>query len=208
MNFDDLKSAWNKDSSSHITIPNTIAELKRAELPLDQIKRNMKREFVVQALSVVFIGFIPQIYKLKPILLLPFSIIYLLFVITSIYFFARFYAFYKRIGTPSLTTKDALYEVNYDVRLNMELYKMFSYMLFPFALLMVGLIFVNAKYDRFVQLLQSGATDSLYLYIGLGIITIYALLHFATIYWLKTYYLNYAKEIEHILKALKEEESN
>jgi hypothetical protein len=206
MNFDDLKSAWNKDSSSDITIPNTIEELKRAELPLDKIKRNMKREFVVQALSVVFIGFVPEIYKLKPALLLPFNIIYMLFVVTCIYFFARFYSFYKRIGAASLTTKDALYEVNYDVRLNMELYKMFSYMLFPFVLMMVALILVNTKYNQIGQLLQSGPTNSVYLYVALTVITIYVFLHFATVYWLKTYYLNYAKEIERILKALKEEE--
>lgn len=205
MNFDDIKSAWGKDAGSNIKVPTSIEGLKKAELPVDQIKRNMRREFVVQALSVVFIAFVPQLYKLKPVLLLPFHIIYLLFAITCIYFFVRFYAFYKRMGAASLTTKDALYEVNYDVRLNMELYKMFSYMLFPFALMMMGIIMINAKYEDFVELLQSGATQTIYLYVGLIVLTTYALLHFATIYWLKTYYLNYAKEIERILKSLKEE---
>lgn len=205
MNFDDIKSAWGKNTESNITVPTKIDALKKAELPVDQIKRNMKREFVVQALSVVLIGFIPQIYRLKPALLLPFNIIYILFLITCVYFFTRFYAFYKRMGAASLTTKDALYEINYDIRLNMELYKMFSYMLFPFALMLVGLILANAKYNSFVQLLQSGTPNIVYLYVGLVVITIYTVLHFATIYWLKTYYLNYSKEIERILKALKEE---
>jgi len=205
MNFDDIKSAWGKDAGNNINVPTKIDELKKAELPVDQIKRNMRREFVVQALSVVVIAFVPVIYKLKPVLLLPFNVVYMLFVITCIYFFARFYAFYKRMGAASLTTKDALYEVNYDVRLNMELYKMFSYMLFPFALMMMGIIMINAKYDDFVALLQSGATQTIYLYVSLTVLAIYAFLHFATIYWLKTHYLNYAKEIEHILRYLKEE---
>ena len=204
MNFDDIKSAWGKDAGNNITIPTKIDELKKAELPVDQIKTNMRREFIVQVLSVVFIAFVPVIYKLKPMLLLPFNIIYMLFVITCIYFFARFYAFYKRMGATSLTTKDALYEVNYDVRLNMELYKMFSYMLFPFALMMMGIIAINAKYTQVVQLLQEGATQAIYINVSLIVLAIYAILHFATIYWIKTYYLNYAKEIEQILKALKE----
>lgn len=206
MNFDDIKSAWGKDSNSNIEIPNRIEELKRAELPLDKIKRNMRYEFVVQALAVLLIAFVPQIYHLKPVLLLPFNAIYILLVVTSVYFFARFYAFYKRIDATSLTTKDALYEVNYDIKLNMELYKMFSYMLLPFLLMMLSLLLINVKYDRFVGFLQSGVTHtSFYLYFGLSVATIYTLLHFSTVYWLKTSYSKYAKEIENILKELKEE---
>lgn len=205
MNFDDIKSAWGKDAGSSIQVPTKIDELKKAQLPVDQIKRNMKREFIVQALSVILVAFVPVMYKLKPVLLLPFNVLYMLFAITCIYFFARFYAFYKRMGTASLTTKDALYEVNYDIRLNMELYKMFSYMLFPFALMIMGIIMINAKYDEFVELMRSGATQTLSLYVGIIVLGMYAFLHFSTIYWLKTYYLNYAKEIAHILKYLKEE---
>ncbi|TCC95048.1 hypothetical protein [Pedobacter hiemivivus] len=205
MNFDDIKSAWGKDPDSNIEIPNRIEELKRAELPLDKIKRNMRHEFVVQALAVLLIAFVPKVYHFKPVLLLPFNVIYILFVVTCVYFFARFYAFYKRVGAASLTTKDALYEVNYDIKLNMELYKMFSYMLFPFLLMMLSLLLINVEYNHVVRLLQSGVTQtSFYLYFGLSVVTIYTFLHFSAVYWLKTYYLKYAKEIENILKELKE----
>lgn len=206
MNFDDIKSAWGKAPESNITVPKTIEDLKKAELPVDKIKQNMRYEFVVQSLAVILIAFVPQIYKLQPVLLVPFNVVYMLFAITCIYFFARFYAFYKRIGNASLTTKDALYEVNYDIRLHIELYKMFSYMLFPFVLMMVGIILANTKYDKIVQLLQSGITYNMfYLYFGLVVIAIYALLHFATVYWLRTYYSKYANEIARILSDLKEE---
>ncbi|WEK19374.1 MAG: hypothetical protein P0Y49_21605 [Candidatus Pedobacter colombiensis] len=206
MNFDDIKSAWNKDSNGNIEVPNKIDELKKAELPLDKIRRNMRHEFVVQVLSVILIAFVPQIYSLKPALLLPFNAIYMLFVMTSVYFFSRFYAFYKRVGATSLTTKDALYEINYDIKLNMELYKMFSYMLFPFVLMILSLLLISIKYNHVIRLLQSGITNtSFYLYFGLSVAAIYALLHFSAVYWLKTCYQKYAKEIENILKELKEE---
>lgn len=206
MNFDDIKSAWGKAPESSITVPKTIDELKKAALPVDKIKQNMRHEFIVQALAVILIAFVPQIYQLKPALLLPFNVVYMLFAITCIYFFVRFYTFYKRMGSSALTTKDALYEVTYDIRLHIELYKMFSYMLFPFVLMMVGIILANTKYDKIAQLLQSGiAHHMFYLYFGLIVMAIYALLHFSTVYWLKTYYSKYAKEIERILSALKEE---
>ncbi|SDL89874.1 hypothetical protein SAMN04487898_12830 [Pedobacter sp. ok626] len=206
MNFDDIKSAWGKDSDNNIKIPNKIEEIKRAELPLDKIKRNMRHEFVVQALSILLIAFVPQVYHFKPVLLLPFNAIYILFVVTCVYFFARFYAFYKRVGASSLTTKDALYQINYDIKLNMELYKMFSYMLFPFVLMILSLLLINLKYDHVVSLLQSDVTHTtFYLYFGLSVVMIFAVLHFSAVYWLKTYYQKYAKEIENILKELKEE---
>lgn len=206
MNFDDIKSAWGKDAGSSITVPKKIEELKQAELPLDKIKRNMRYEGIIQVLAIIFIAFVPQIYKLKPALILPFNAIYILFVITCIYFLARFYTFYNRVGSAPLTAKDALYEVNYDIRLHMELYKMFTYMLFPFLLMILGLVVINKRYDQVVKLLQTGAIQtSFYLYFVPSILAIYALLHFGAVYWLKAYYLKYAQEIERILKELKEE---
>ena len=206
MNFDDIKSAWNKDSGSNVTVPNKIEQLKRAELPLDKIKRNMRNEFWMQVFSIILIAFVPQIFKFKPALTLPFHGMYILLLLTSVYFFARFYGFYRRIGNVALNTKDALYEVHYDIKLNMELYKMFCYMLFPFVFLFVGLYAMNQKYEYFITLWQSGiSTAAFYLYFGLGTIIIYALLHLAAVSWLNSYYAKYAKEIEALLKQLRED---
>lgn len=206
MNFDDIKSAWGKTPESSITVPKKIEELKQAALPLDKIKRNMKTELLVQIVAIVFLAFVPQLCNYKPTLHLPFYAMYILLVITSIYFFGRFYFFYKRISTISLNTKDALYEVNYDIRLNMELYKMFCYMLFPFLFVQVGLYVFNKRYDHFVSLIQSGIPEqSFYLYFTIFTVIAFALLHFGAVYWLKAYYSKYADEIENILKDLKEE---
>jgi hypothetical protein len=206
MNFDDLKSAWNKESSTNITVPNKIEELKRAELPLDKIKRNMRIEFVAQIAAVVLLGFFPQIFNFKPTLHIPFYAVYILLVMTSIYFFTRFYFFYKRISNVSLNTKDALYELNYDIRLNMELYKLFCYMMFPFIFVQVSVYVINNKYDRFIKLIETGVSSStFYLYFIVATIITFAFLHLCAISWLKSYYSKYAIEIESLLKELKEE---
>ncbi|SMC69996.1 hypothetical protein [Pedobacter africanus] len=206
MNFEDMKSAWKKDSGANIQVPNKIEEIKRAELPLDKIRKNMRYEFIAQLIAVIVIAFVPQLYQLKPALLLPFNAIYILFVITCVYFFTRFYVFYKRAGAASLSTKDALYEVHYDIKLNMELYKMFCYMLFPFLYLMLGLLLVNNKYELMVRFLQSDFShSSFYIYFGLSVVIIYIILHFSAVYWLKAYYQKYATEIENVLKSLKED---
>ncbi|MEQ7798333.1 hypothetical protein ABDJ41_00865 [Pedobacter sp. ASV1-7] len=206
MNFDDLKSAWNKESSSNITIPDKVEELKRAELPLDKIKRNMKNELIAQIAAIILLGFFPQIFNFKPVLYTPFYAVYILLVITSIYFFTRFYFFYKRISNVSLSTKDTLYEVNYDIKLNMELYKLFCYMMFPFMIVQVSLLLINSEYDRFIKLFETSISNgSFYLYFTIVTVVTYTFLHFCAIYWLKSYYSKYATEIENILKELKEE---
>lgn len=206
MNFDELKSAWNKETSTNITVPNKIEELKRAELPLDKIKKNMKNEFLLQVPSVILLGFLPQVLRFKSTLYMPFYAMYILLIITTIYFFSRFYSFYKRISKTNLSTKDALYEVNYDIKLNMELYKMFCYMLSPFIFVQVALYVINSEYDLFVNMIQTGISSSyFYLYFIIGTIITFTFLHYLAFYWLKIYYTKYAIEIENILKELKEE---
>ncbi len=206
MNFDDLKSAWNKDTSTNITVPSKIEELKRAELPLDKIKKNMRNEFLLQVPSVILLGFLPQILHFKSTLYMPFYAMYILLIITTIYFFVRFYFFYKRIGKINLNTKDALYEVNYDIKLNMELYKMFCYMLSPFLFVLYALYVINSEYELFINMIQTGISSFyFYLFFIIGTIATITFLHFLTFYWLKFYYSKYAIEVENILKELKEE---
>lgn len=206
MNFDDIKSTWNKESNSNITVPNKIEELKRAELPLDKIKRNMRFEIIAQVLAIIALAFLPQIFNFKPQLYMPFYAAYIVLVITCAYFFFRFYLFYKRIGNVSLNTKDALYEVNYDIKLNMELYKMFCYMMFPFVIVHLSLYSINVRYDKFIHFIQTeNFNGTFYLYFILSTLIVFILLHFSGVYWLKSYYSKYAREIENLLKELKEE---
>lgn len=207
MNFDDIKSAWNKESEQPIEVPKTIESLKKAQMPLDKFKKNMKGEAMFQVLALLASGFIPGYFNLIPALRVSFNCTYLLFVITTVYFLIRFYRLYKKIGHSSLTTKDSLYELNYDLKLNIELYKMFNYMLLTIFLAFGAILLVNFNYDYFMKVIVN-EPGYFYMVFGLTILGICIMIHFFTIIWLNQYYGKYAKEIESLIGALKEEQQN
>ncbi|SHG78560.1 hypothetical protein [Pedobacter caeni] len=205
MNFDDIKSAWNKESEQPIEIPKDIQSLKKAQMPLDKFRKNMRGEAIFQILALLMSAFIPGFFKLIPALKIPFNSAYILFVITTLYFLIRFYKFYKKIGASSLNTKDSLYELNYDLKLNMELYKMFNFILLPVFLIFGAIILVNDNYAYFLKVITN-EPGYFYIAFGLTTLTIYTMVHFFAIIWLNQYYGKYAKEIESLISELKEEQ--
>lgn len=207
MNFDDIKSAWNKESEQPIEVPKTMESLKKAQMPLDKLKKNMRGEAVFQLLALLASGFIPGYFNLIPTLRVSFNCTYIIFVLTTLYFLIRFYRFYKKIGQSSLTTKDNLYELNYDLRLNIELYKMFNYMLLPIFMTFGAIILVNFNYDYFMKVIVN-EPGLFYVVFGLTILSISIIIHFFAIIWLNQYYGKYAKEIQSLIGALKEEQQD
>ncbi|WP_342329922.1 hypothetical protein [Pedobacter sp. FW305-3-2-15-E-R2A2] len=207
MNFDDIKSAWNKESEQPIEVPKTIESLKKAQMPLDKFRKNMRGEAMFQVVALLASVFIPGYFNLIPALRVSFNCTYIIFVITTVYFLLRFYRLYKKIGQSSLTTKDSLYELNYDLKSNLELYKMFNYMLLPVFLVFGAIILVNFNYDYFMKVIVN-EPGYFYLVFGLTVLSIYIMIHFFAIIWLNQYYGKYAKEIESLIAELKEEQED
>ncbi|RQO67982.1 hypothetical protein DBR43_26105 [Pedobacter sp. KBW06] len=207
MNFDDIKSAWNKESEQPIEVPKTIESLKKAQMPLDKFRKNMRGEAMFQVVALLVSIFIPGYFNLIPTLRVSFNCTYIIFVITTVYFLIRFYRLYKKIGQSSLTTKDSLYELNYDLKLNLELYKMFNYMLLPIFLAFGAIILVNFNYDYFMKVIVS-EPGSFYLVFGLTVLSICIMIHYFAVLWLNQYYGKYAKEIASLIAELKEEQED
>ena len=204
MNFDDIKSAWNKESEQPIEVPKTIESLKKAQMPLDKFRKNMRGEAMFQVVALLASVFIPGYFNLIPALRVSFNCTYIIFVITTIYFLIRFYSLYRKIGHSSLTTKDSLYELNYDLKLNIELYKMFNYMLLTIFLVFGAIILVNFNYDYFMKVIVN-EPGYFYIVFGLTVLSIYIMIHFFATIWLNQYYGKYAKEIASLIAELKEE---
>jgi hypothetical protein len=62
----------------------------------------------------------------------PYYLIYAIMVAISIYYLGKLLFFYNRLNKSTLNTKDSLYETYFDIRLNMELYKTFTFHFFLF----------------------------------------------------------------------------
>src|SRR5258708_39972432 len=62
-----------------------------------------------------------------------------LLLVQSVYYFSRFYLFYKAIGRYDLRLRKSIYKMTYELELNIEIYKTFNYLVAPLvALIIIG----------------------------------------------------------------------
>lgn len=202
MNFNDIQSAWKNEKTENVTLPTHLDKINSANMPLEKIKKNVKKEFFYQILSIIFIGFVPFVFKVPANVIALFYLLFSIFVAVCIYYLVKLYVFYRRLGKTTLNTKDSLYETYFDIRLSMELYKTFGFALIPFVILFLFGFMYSKIPDFFTKGLDS--TSFLVTTFSIVIFTI-LFMGLALEWWVHYFYGKYAKEIRKVLDELKEE---
>jgi len=204
MDFNDIQNAWNSEKTENVILPDNLEKIQSVNTPLDKIKRNLKREFKYQIVCIAILGFVPLIYDFPEKMDILFYLLFSLYVAICAYYLVRFYQFYKRLDTLTLKTKDSLYEIYFDIRLNMELYKTFGFALTPFLILyLVG--FSYYAFSKVPGFFSDEFTN--FQLIGLFSIVVFSLFFMGFyVEWLvRHFYGKFAKEIRKVLDELKEE---
>lgn len=202
MDFNDIQSAWKNEKTENVSLPTHLDKIKSANMPLEKIKKNLKNEFFYQIISIVIIGFVPYVYDLPEDAFTPFYLLFSIFTAVCIYYLAKLFVFYRRLGTTSLNTKDSLYETYFDIRLNMEIYKTFGFALIPFLILFL-LGYMHYKVPEFFS---NELNNSAFLVTTLSIVVFSILfMGLALEWWVRFFYGKYAKEIRKVIDELKEE---
>ncbi|WP_413999870.1 hypothetical protein ACMDB5_04740 [Flavobacterium sp. W1B] len=203
MDFKDIQSAWDNENTDKVVLPSNLEKIQTANTPLEKIRKNLKNELVYQVLSVFIIGFCPFLNDFPQQMIVPFYLLFSIFVAVCIYYLVKLYLFYKRLNNTALKTKDNLYETYFDIRLNMELYKTFGFALTPFMVLfLVG--FLNYKLSEKSEIVISNLDNS---YLGaLFVIVAVSILFMglALEWWVHHFYGKYAREIKKVIDELKE----
>lgn len=202
MDFNDIQSAWKNEKTENVTLPTHLDKINSANMPLDKIKKNLKKEFFYQIISIIFIGFVPLFYSIPANAIAPFYLLFSLFVAVCIYYLVKLYVFYRRLGKTALSTKDSLYETYFDIRLNMELYKTFGFALIPFLILfLLGLMYYETP-----AFFAKGLNSTPFLVTTFSIV-IFSILFMglALEWWVHYFYGKYAKEMRKVIDQLKEE---
>ena len=204
MDFNDIQNAWKNEQTENVVLPNSLEKIQSANTPLDKIKKNLKNEFIYQIISIVLIGLVPLILHFPAKGVVLFYLLFSLLVAVSVYYFIKFYFFYKRLNTITLKTKDSLYETYFDIRLNMELYKTFGFALTPFLILyLIGLFYY--EFSKIPGFFEDEFTN--YQLGGLFSIVVFCMLFMgiALEWWVYKFYGKHAKEIKKVIDELKEE---
>ncbi|AIM38158.1 hypothetical protein KO02_16840 [Sphingobacterium sp. ML3W] len=204
MNLDELKSAWNADNTDNVRIPSRIKKLGAAKLPLDKLKRNMKNEWYIQIVAIVFLAFFPWLLRLHPAYHIIYYASYTFLVLISAYYLNLFRLFYNKIDHYSMGTKDSLLEIYYEFKLNIERYHAFGFLLLPMAIVASGLYFNSRLIEKEKDFLTLPANTKVYLIILSIVVCLTAIL--SILLWTRYFYGTYVKQLKAILDELKEED--
>ena len=201
MNFDQLKEQWNKEDSD-VHIPDTIKQLKESKHPIEKIQKNMKKEFPMQILAIILIAFFPLQFKLPHSQYIIYYVSYTMMVVISSYYLLGFYKFYKQTELYTGNTKNSLWKIYHELRLNMERYQSFGFLLLPHLLITIGLVIYNTMKEQGKSLPELSASHQQ----GLIIAVLIGTLGFITsiVLWTKYIYGGSAKQLENILNEMDE----
>lgn len=200
MNFDDIQKNWQSEGEKEVKIPASIDQLRKAKHPIEIVKANMKKEFYMQLIAILLIPFLVRVSKeLIPM----FLVAYIVFALIGAYYLYHFYKFYKQMHNYSIETKDGLLELYYQLRLNMERYKSFGFLLLPFIYIFIALIFYQTpKFANEGYSMLLNKHQYLLIFIVISVSLFYIAMIAA---WVKKFYGRYAMEIKEVLEELKEE---
>lgn len=201
MNLDELKSAWDKENTSDVSIPETVQQLKNAQHPLDKLKRNMKNEWFLQLISIIALAFIPQLQNIHTSLWPFYYLAYSFLLIISAYYLNRFRIFYRQISHYSTDTKESVTVIYNEFKLNIERYHSFGFLLLPFALAWIA-IFIYSKLLKQGRNLET-ISDNTKIFILVAIIVMVVAVVFGILGWTKYYYGKYLKKLKAVLEELK-----
>lgn len=204
MDFNEIQNAWNNEKSENVTLPTNLEKIQSANTPLDKIKENLKKEFIYQILSIVFIAFIPLVFHFPATMTKIYYVLFSIFLAVCVYYLVKLYLFYKRLNTITLRTKDSLYETYFDIRLNMELYKTFGFALTPFLILyLIGLFYY--QFSKIPGFEMDNFNN--YHLAGLLSIVVFVMLFMGISLekWVHHFYGKFAQEIKNVIDELKEE---
>jgi len=201
MNFDQLKEQWNNEESN-VHIPGTIEQLKESKHPIEKIRKSMKKEFPAQVLAVILIAFFPLQFKFPSSQYVIYYTSYVMMAVISCYYLFGFYQFYKQTGLYTGNTKNSLWKIYHELRLNMERYQSFGFLLLPHFLITIRLAIYNTLEEKGKSLsgLPEGYQQALILAVLIGTLGLVT----SIVLWTKYVYGRNAKQLEKILNDMDE----
>lgn len=202
MNFDQLKEQWNNEDGNSVHIPNTIEQLKKSKHPIEKIQKSMRAEFPMQIIAIIFIAFFPQQLGFPTSQYVIYYTSYAVMVVISSYYLYGFYQFYKQTELYSGNTKNSLWKIYHELKLNMERYQSFGFLLIPHVLITLGLEFYNVmgKKGESLGTISDSFQQALIISTLLGTIAMVA----GIVLWTKYIYGRNAKHLENILNETDE----
>ena len=133
MNFDELKDSWAMESVLGGALP--APEAGRATSAISRIRKNMRQEFGWTIFGyAATLAYILVVASQHVSMLLLFASVFMF--VPAGYYFSRFFFFYRRTARYDMGLRKTLRKFVYEMELNMEVYKVYSFCVTPMACLL------------------------------------------------------------------------
>lgn len=210
-NFEDLKKEW-KEQESSVPIPDDLNKIKKAQTPIDKIRKNIKTEMFLMIFSVIFLTIVPfiSIYQINGISELVYYIVLFLLIISAIPYYKSFYSYYKNTNHKTFNSYRSISEIYYELKNTIRLYKTINYLLIPYGFILFFIVLSKGRSEKIFEIIMNlpdsfthenyGYFAALFLVILFTILAI-----FLVGIWVSMFYGKHLKELEKILQQFDEE---
>ncbi|MDP9046864.1 MAG: hypothetical protein M3N14_01925 [Bacteroidota bacterium] len=209
MNIDDLKDAWSRDEPKGMKIPGSAALPGKTTSAVARIRKNMKTEFIAVLVSYSTFTAL-MFYGLQSAVFFNIASIFMFVIIVlNSFYYARFYLFYKSISRYDLNMRDSIRKVTYELELNAEVYKTYSFCITPLAVLIAFTLLCGHRGLGFMHyILNSEVLISPWnLLISFAVILISFVITYICInHHVRTQYGKYIAELKQIMDDLGRED--
>ncbi|MEF9480452.1 hypothetical protein OWR28_24660 [Chryseobacterium sp. 1B4] len=156
----------------------------------------------MQILAIILIALFPIQFQFPSSQYIIYYVSYTVMVVISSYYLSGFYKFYRQTELYTGNTKNSLWKIYHELRLNMERYQSFGFLLLPHFLVTAGLIIYNAmeKQGKSLAELTSSHQQGLIILVLIGTLAIIT----SIVLWTKYIYGRSAKQLENILNEMDE----
>ncbi len=206
MNFDNIKSALeNEDHAPHV--PESLAILKKSEMPILRIRKTMKGEIITQLLCIVIFFVAPSFMKLHQF---PRAVYYIFMFLTALMtlgYVTKMIWFLKKTESVQSSTKETILLFIHDIQLTLEVYKtaiISGSILLPISITALLLGSTNFDENLFQKwfLLDISVTGIISLIFGYLITTFF--IYIITIKWADNLYVRHIDKLKNVLNSLNE----
>lgn len=204
MNFNELQKQWNDEPTDKIHVPNTIDTLREAQTPIDKVRKKMRMDFFTQIILLVAIGFAPLIFNFSKEVTALFIPFYGIMAGFMSYYYYKFFVFYKKSYDMSFDSRKNLLWFYYELKLNIELYKALTYIMF-FLGFSFGVLFgmITKDHSKIDNLLSGFEDKTQVLIIFIVVMVVFSF--FMAEFIPRWYYGKHLKQVKSVLDQLDEE---
>jgi hypothetical protein len=135
MNFDDLRDAWAKEKVETIPASTGTLPAHKTFSIVSKLRKNMKAEFIGQIAGYILVILIFLLVSKTTLSVFIVWISTFILFLQSAYYFYRFFLFYKAAGRYDLGIRHSIRKIIYELELNIEIYKTYSFCAMPLATL-------------------------------------------------------------------------